>query len=64
MMFGLPLMILATGLPDLGYTLLISGLIALAWGILRTALAYSASRAQSKTNAALMASEAAAHTNK
>jgi len=64
MMFGLPLMILATGLPDLGYTLLISGLIALAWGILRTALAYSASRAQSKTNAALMASEAAAHTNR
>jgi CubicO group peptidase (beta-lactamase class C family) len=63
MMFGLPLMILATGLPDLGYTLLISGSIALGWGILKTALAYSASRAQSKTNAALMASEAAAHTN-
>jgi CubicO group peptidase (beta-lactamase class C family) len=58
-MFGLPLMILATGLPDLGYTLLLSGLIALAWGILRTALIYSASRARSKTNAALMASEAA-----
>lgn len=38
-MFGLPLMILATGLPDLGYTLLVSGLIALSWGILRTALA-------------------------
>jgi len=49
-MFGLPLMILATGLPDLGYTLLISGLIALAWGILRTALAYSANRTQSKMN--------------
>jgi len=62
--FGLPLMILATGLPDLGYTLLVSGLLALVWGILRTALAYSASRARSKANAALMASEAPAHTNK
>ena len=49
--FGLPLMILATGLPDLGYTLLVSGLIALGWGILRTALAYSANRARSKSNA-------------
>jgi hypothetical protein len=39
MIFGLPLMILATGLPDLGSTLLVSGLIALSWGILRTALA-------------------------
>jgi hypothetical protein len=64
MIFGLPLMIFATGLPDLGYTLLVSGLIALAWGILRTALAYSASRARSKANAALMASETAFHTNK
>jgi len=62
--FGLPLMILATGLPDLGYTLLVSGLLALVWGILRTALAYSASRARSKANAALMASEAAVRTNK
>jgi len=62
--FGLPLMILATGLPDLGYTLLVSGLLALVWGILRTALAYSASRARSKANAALMASEATVRTNK
>jgi CubicO group peptidase (beta-lactamase class C family) len=58
--FGLPLMILATGLPDLGYTLLVSGLIALAWGILRTALAYSANKARSKAASALMASKAAA----
>jgi CubicO group peptidase (beta-lactamase class C family) len=64
LIFGLPLMIFATGLPDLGYTLLVSGLIALGWGILRTALIYSASRARSKTNAALMASEAAVRTNK
>jgi hypothetical protein len=62
--FGLPLMILATGLPDLGYTLLVSGLIALAWGVLRTALAYSASRAQKNANAALIVSEAAIRTNK
>ena len=40
MIFGLPLMILSTGLPDLGYTLLMSGLLALGWGILRTALAF------------------------
>ncbi len=62
--FGLPLMILATGLPDLGYTLLVSGLIALAWSVLRTALAYSASRAQTNANAALIVSEAAIRTNK
>ena len=53
-MFGLPLMILATGLPDLGYILLLSGLIALAWGILRTVLVYSASRATNKANPPLV----------
>ena len=63
MIFGLPLMILATGLPDLGYTLLVSGLIALGWGVLRTAFVYSASRARSKSNSSLMTSETAAHTN-
>jgi CubicO group peptidase (beta-lactamase class C family) len=62
--FGLPLMIFATGLPDLGYALLISGLIALGWSILRTVFAYSASRAHSKANSLLMASEAAARTAK
>jgi CubicO group peptidase (beta-lactamase class C family) len=59
-MFGLPLTILATGLPDLGYTLLLSGLIALVWAILRTVLVYSASRARSKANSLLMAKEATA----
>jgi len=62
--FGLPLTILATGLPDLGYTLLVSGLIALGWGILRTVFVYSASRARSKANSLLIASEAAAGANK
>jgi hypothetical protein len=55
--FGLPLMILATGLPDLGYTLLLSGLIALGWSILRTVLVYSASRARRKANSALIVSD-------
>jgi beta-lactamase family protein len=63
-MFGLPLTILATGLPDLGYTLLISGWIALAWAILRTVFLYSASLARSKANSLLMASEAAAGAHK
>jgi CubicO group peptidase (beta-lactamase class C family) len=62
--FGLPLMILATGLPDLSYTLLVSGLLALGWGILRTVLAYSANRTQSKANSLPMVSEAAARTDK
>jgi len=62
--FGLPLMILATGLPDLSYTLLVSGLLALGWGILRTVLAYSANRTQSKANSLPMVNEAAARTDK
>jgi hypothetical protein len=64
MIFGLPLLIFATGLPDMGYTLLASGLIAIAWAILRTVLVYSASRAHSKANSLRMASEAAAGANK
>jgi len=64
LIFGLPLMIFATGLPDLGYTLLVSGLIALSWGVLRTTLAYSASKTRSKANSLLMASEVAARTHK
>jgi CubicO group peptidase (beta-lactamase class C family) len=45
--FGLPLLVLATGLPDLGYTLLASGVLALIWGLLRTGglfLSYRTSR--------------------
>jgi hypothetical protein len=64
LIFGLPLMIFATGLPDLGYTLLVSGLIALGWGILRVVLVYSASRARSKAHSLLMAKEAADGANK
>jgi hypothetical protein len=63
MIFGLPLTVFATGLPDLGYTLLVSGLVALGWGILRTVLVYSASRARNKANSVRIASEAAAGAN-
>jgi CubicO group peptidase (beta-lactamase class C family) len=33
---GVPLLVLADGLPDLVYTLLVSALVALGWGVLRT----------------------------
>jgi CubicO group peptidase (beta-lactamase class C family) len=38
--FGLPLLTLAQGLPDLAYVLLLSGILALGWGVVRTAWAY------------------------
>ncbi len=38
--FGLPLLILAQGLPDLAYPLLVSGGVAIGWAILRTVWAY------------------------
>ena len=37
---GLPLLVAAQGLPDLAYILLISGVLALCWGMVRTAWAY------------------------
>jgi hypothetical protein len=49
---GLPLLIIATGLPDLGYTLLVSGLVALGWGILRTVWITFVLRKSSATGAA------------
>ena len=39
--FGLPLLTLAQGLPDLAYLILASGAVALLWGIARTAWAYA-----------------------
>jgi len=42
--FGTSLSVLVTGMPDIGYTLVFSGLIALIWGPLRTGLAYFALR--------------------
>ncbi len=34
--FGVPLLVLASGLPDLAYALLVSGLVAIGWGVVRT----------------------------
>ena len=38
---GLPLLVVAQGLPDLAYLLLLSGVVALCWGIVRTIWAYA-----------------------
>ena len=45
--FGLPLLTLAQGLPDLAYLLLVSGAVALVWGIARTAWACAVLRGAS-----------------
>ena len=42
--FGVPLLTLAQGLPDLAYVLLASGVVALGWGVSRTVWAYFAFR--------------------
>ena len=42
--FGVPLLTLAQGLPDLAYALLASGVVALGWGVSRTVWAYLAFR--------------------
>ena len=41
---GLPLRVVAQGLPDLAYLLLLSGAVALCWGIVRTIWAYATLR--------------------
>jgi hypothetical protein len=41
---GLPLLTVAQGMPDAAYILLGSGILALSWGIVRTAWAYSTLR--------------------
>ncbi len=41
---GLPLLTVAQGLPDVAYIVLASGVLALSWGIVRTAWAYSTLR--------------------
>jgi hypothetical protein len=38
--FGTSLSVLVIGMPDIGSTLVASGLIALVWGLLHTALAF------------------------
>jgi hypothetical protein len=49
---GVPLLTLAQGLPDLAYLLLVSGGIALGWGVLRTVWASFALRASNTTASA------------
>lgn len=46
---GAPLLTLAQGLPDLAYALLVSGVVALAWGVARTVWAYFAFRRRNPT---------------
>jgi len=43
---GLPLPVLAEGLPDLAYLLLVSGVVAIAWGIVRLVWTYLALRTE------------------
>ncbi len=43
-LLGLPLLVIAQGMPDLAYLLLLSGAIALCWGIVRTIWAYTTLR--------------------
>jgi CubicO group peptidase (beta-lactamase class C family) len=45
-LLGLPLLVLAEGLPDLAYLLLVSGFVALVWGIGRTLWAFLALRTE------------------
>jgi CubicO group peptidase (beta-lactamase class C family) len=54
-LLGLPLPVLAQGLPDFAYVLLVSGLVALAWGIVRTGWAYAALRTERRGLVAVMA---------
>jgi hypothetical protein len=41
---GLPLFVAAQGFPDFAYILLVSAVVALGWGIVRTAWAYTVLR--------------------
>jgi hypothetical protein len=47
-----PLPALMLGIPDLGYMLVASGLVALGWGVLRTVLVYFALRERGAAGAA------------
>jgi EmrB/QacA subfamily drug resistance transporter len=53
---GLPLLVVAQGLPDLAYLLLLSGVVALCWGIVRSIWAYATlRRARHRTHVAARA---------
>jgi hypothetical protein len=49
---GLPLLVAAQGLPDLAFILLLSGAVAVAWGIARTIWAYAALRGAARSHGA------------
>ncbi len=51
---GLPLPVLAQGLPDFAYLLLFSGLVALGWGIARTAWALVLMRVDRRTSSTVV----------
>ena len=50
-LFGLPLATLVYMAPDFGYTLWISGVVALGWSVLRTMLAFWVLRKRGATRA-------------
>ena len=47
---GLSLLVAAQGLPDLAYVLLLSGMVALGWGIVRTIWAYATLRVAARSH--------------
>ena len=51
---GVPLLTLTQGLPDLAYTFLVSGSVALVWGLSRTAWALLTLRASHRSDASLI----------
>jgi CubicO group peptidase (beta-lactamase class C family) len=55
---GLPLLVLAQGFPDLAYLLLVSGLVALVWGFVRTAWAYAVLRTLRRREATAQVAQA------
>jgi CubicO group peptidase (beta-lactamase class C family) len=55
---GLPLLVIAQGFPDLAYLLLVSGLVALAWGFVRTVWAYAVLRTLRRREATAQVAQA------
>jgi CubicO group peptidase (beta-lactamase class C family) len=60
---GLPLLVAAQGFPDLAYILLISAVVALSWGMVRTAWAYAALRKARRSQVAEQAATTRAVTS-
>jgi len=60
---GLPLLVAAQGLPDVAYTLLLSAVVALAWGVVGTAWAFSVVRSDRRGRVAYRAATTRAATS-